>query len=195
IEANEKIQELEEMGAFQEGFESVEYEGGTADALLYTGEAGMQLDLSTGFTNILDSSPEFIENGNFGWFEFPEIEDGEGDPDNIVGNPSNFYSISENSTKKEEAIEYLKDYNLNEESTSEYVDAGEVPPVAGIDSELEEHEYGDWLEFNYEITDEAPHFQMSWDQTLPPKEANQLLENLDEIFNGTMTPEEFSEDM
>src|SRR5699024_9202163 len=191
IKANEMIQELVEMDAFQDGFQSVEYEGGSADALVYSGKAAMQLDLSSGFNNILSTSPDFIENGNFGWFEFPEIEDGSGDPRNIVGNPSNYYSVSENSKNKEAAIEYLEDSVLNDDSAEGYISEGLVPPVEGVDSSLEEQKYSDWLKFNYDITDEAPNFQMSWDQELSPKHATELLENLDKVFNLSITPKEF----
>ena len=37
----------------------------------------------------------------------------------------------------------------------------------------------------------APHFQLSWDQALPPQQATELLTNLSQVFLGQITPDQF----
>lgn len=100
IKANKKIQKLVSMGAFEEGFISVGYSNGTANALLYTGKAAMTLMGTWGFSDILSNKPSFIKNGHLGWFPFPEVKSGSGNPTNVAGNFSNFYSINKHSDVK-----------------------------------------------------------------------------------------------
>ncbi len=195
IEANRMIQELVSAEAFEDGFNSVSYDTGQATALLYTDKAAMHLMGGWDFETILDSDPEFIENGNLGWFTFPTVEGGTGDPKNIVGNLSNFYSVANASPNKDAAVTYLKDTVLNEYAVNERIKLGQVVPVKGIESKLEQAENSEWLQFIYDLVREAPNFQLSWDQALPPEPAQALLENLDQLFLQNISPQQFSENM
>lgn len=42
---------------------------------------------------------------------------------------------------------------------------------------------------------DAPTFQLSWDQAIDPSQEQALLENLELVFLGQLTPEEFAENM
>ncbi|WP_237090088.1 hypothetical protein [Nesterenkonia sp. PF2B19] len=42
---------------------------------------------------------------------------------------------------------------------------------------------------------DAPSFQLSWDQAVDPSQEQPLLENLESVFLGQITPEEFAENM
>ena len=54
---------------------------------------------------------------------------------------------------------------------------------------------GEWLQYNYNIVQKAPHFQLSWDQALLPQPAQALLTNLDQLFLKQVTPQGFSTNM
>jgi raffinose/stachyose/melibiose transport system substrate-binding protein len=94
IKANTMIQDLVSAGAFQSGFSGTSYDTGQATALFYTGKAAMQLMGVWDFATILSDDPSFVSSGNFGWFPFPAVEGGAGDPSNVAGNLCNFYSVA-----------------------------------------------------------------------------------------------------
>jgi raffinose/stachyose/melibiose transport system substrate-binding protein len=195
IKANTMIQQLVDAGAFEQGFSSVGYGSGAANALVYTDKAAMILMGSWNYASILSDKPDFINNGYLGWFAFPAVEGGSGDPRNIAGNLSNYYSVTKDSKHKDAAVQYLKDAVLNKKAVEGYISLGEVPPAKNIGSQLKDSKYSDWLTFNHELVKSAPNFQLSWDQALPPKEATQLLDDLSKLFLKEMTPQQFSKDM
>jgi raffinose/stachyose/melibiose transport system substrate-binding protein len=41
------------------------------------------------------------------------------------------------------------------------------------------------------LASEAPNFELSWDQALSPSQADALLTNLEQLFTGQKSPEEF----
>jgi raffinose/stachyose/melibiose transport system substrate-binding protein len=75
------------------------------------------------------------------------------------------------------------------------IDLGLVPPVEGIESKLQGTESPEWLLYVYNLAREAPYFDLSWDQALPPEPAQELLTNLDRLFLREITPKQFSENM
>lgn len=195
IHANEMIRELISAGAFPQNFETLDYNLGQSTKLLYTNKAAMQLMGAWDYQMIVSNAPDFINQGNLGWFEFPTIKTGEGNPENVVGNPCNFYSISQKSNAKEVAVQYLNDAVLNEFAIEQLIDLGLVPPVKGIRSSIRKAAHAEWLEHIYDMVEQAPHFSLSWDQALKPKAAHNLLLNVDLLFMGTITPKQFSSRM
>lgn len=195
IEANTKIQELVDAGAFPDNFSSIAYDTGQATALLYTGQAAMHVMGGWDYASVLSSAPEFIEEGKLGWVPFPTVSGGAGDPANIAGNPSNFYSLNADSDAKDVAIDYLKNEMMSEEYVQGLLDGGAVPPINGLEDQLSQGQNSEWLQFMYATVQDAPHFQQSWDQALPPAQADALLTNLDRLFLKQITPEEFSANM
>ncbi|WP_026535058.1 ABC transporter substrate-binding protein [Arthrobacter sp. H14] len=197
IEALTKIQDLVEAGGFIDGFSSIAADSGADVAPLYTGKAAMLLQGSWVYTDMKTAAPEFVESGDLGWSKFPAVKSGEGHPDNIVGNPSNFWSINADGSgaQKETAKGYLKDTLFDETYIQEIIETGAVPPVKGIEDELQESPDSDFLTFAYEMAQEAPTFQLSWDQALSPGQADTMLTNLDLIFLGEITPKQFTETM
>jgi raffinose/stachyose/melibiose transport system substrate-binding protein len=195
IEANTMIQDLVTMGAFPEGFTSLNYDTGQSTALLYTDKAAMQLMGSWDYEDILSTAPEFIRNDNLGWFDFPAVEGGEGDPKNVAGNLTNFYSVTEASNAKEASVTFLRDGVMSDFFINGLIELGLVPPVEGIESQLQEAESPAWLLYVYNLARDAPYFDLSWDQSLSPEPAQELLTNLDRLFLREITPEQFSENM
>ena len=71
------------------------------------------------------------------------------------------------------------------------LDAGSVPPITGLEDKIAASADAEYLDFAYTMVGDAPHFQLSWDQALPPQQATELLTNLSQIFLGQITPEQF----
>jgi raffinose/stachyose/melibiose transport system substrate-binding protein len=195
VKANTMIQQLVSAGAFGNNFASVVYDTGQGTALLYTGKAAMELMGVWDFNAIESSSPDFISGGKLGWFPFPAVEGGTGDPKNLAGNLCNFYSVASASKAPQAALTYLKEAVLSDDEVTKFINNGEVPPVQGIESKLSSAQHSDWLKFIYQSVLAAPHYQLSWDQALPAQPAQAILTNLDQLFLKQISPQQFSTNM
>lgn len=193
VEALTKIQELVDAGGFINGFSSIAADSNADQALLYTGKAAMVLQGGWIYQTMKKDSPDFTKNGKLGYTTFPTVEGGKGDPTNIVGNPSNFWSISSKATEsqKKAALEYVKSGMFTEADTQTLIDSGAVPVINGIESKLAASPDKDFLTYVYGLAKSAPNFQLSWDQALSPAQGDTMLSNLDQIFLKKITPEQF----
>jgi raffinose/stachyose/melibiose transport system substrate-binding protein len=195
IKANTAIQQLVTMGAFGPNYASVVADTNQDAALLYTGKAAMMLQGSWNFPVIQTGNPSFIQSGKLGWFPFPGVEGGVGNAANVYGNPCNFYSISKTAKSPQNCITYLKDAVLGTEEVKQFIAVGDIPPIQGIETQLKNAPNGDWLQYNYNMVQTSPHFQLSWDQALLPQPAQAVLTNLGQLFLKQITPQEFSTNM
>jgi raffinose/stachyose/melibiose transport system substrate-binding protein len=192
VQANTMIQQLIDAGAFGNSYSSVNYDTGQQTALLYTGKAGIELMGSWDFSSIVQAQPDFIKSGKLGWTTFPTIPGSLGDPTDVVGNTTNFYSISQKSTHQKEAIDYLKNTVMDDQYVDQLIKVGDVPPVQGIEPKLDHADNSSYIQFIYRRTQNAPNFQLSWDQALSPDQAQAVLTNLEQVFLKKTTPQHFS---
>lgn len=192
-EALTKIQELVDAGAFGDSFGSVAADAGADTALVHTGKAAMVLQGSWVYPDFLNNAPEFVSSGALGFANFPAVSGGAGDPGNIVGNPANFWSVSSSASTaaQKTATDFLIAETYSDEAVEEFLAVGAVPPVLGLEGKIAAADNPEYLTFVYEMVTDAPHFQLSWDQALPSDQAQQLLDNLSQIFLKQITPEQF----
>ncbi|MHB8600432.1 MAG: hypothetical protein ACYDER_26945 [Ktedonobacteraceae bacterium] len=132
IKANAAIQQLVSMGAFGPSFASVIADTNQDAALVYTAKAGMMLQGNWNFPVFQTNSPQLVQSGNPGWFPFPAVEGGTGDPKNISGNPCNYYSIAKAAKSPQDCVTYLKSAVLSSDNVNKLIALGDVPPVQGI---------------------------------------------------------------
>jgi xylobiose transport system substrate-binding protein len=191
----QQIQDLVSRGAFGTNFSAVNYDNQGSQALLTSGRAAMELMGSWEVTSLNDNFPDFLEAGKLGWADFPTIEGGAGHPENIVGNPSNFYSVASSSSNVDAATQFLMEQMTHPEYIQGMIDVGQVPAVKGLEDELDTGEFAEFNQFTYQQVQEAPTFTQSWDQALPADVAQAMLTNLSQVFLGTMTPEQFGSTM
>lgn len=189
LEAAQMVRELVDQGAFGESYASVSYTEGAASALLSEGRAAMHLMGSWEYSTILDQNEEFATN-DLGYVAFPPIEGGEGDPANVVGNPTNYFSVSAETEYTDQAMEFLT-YMSQEEYVADMVENGEVPTTTNAEEVVADSPSPDFATFQYEMVRDAPHFQLSWDQALPPEVATPMVTEIESLFNGESTPEQF----
>jgi len=194
LKAAEMIQDLAKQGAFAKGYPGLSYGNGQATALLYSGRAGMHLMGTWDFPNMLGGQPAFVKQG-LGWMAFPTVEGGTGNPGDVVGNTSNLYSVYSKSTHKAEIVDFLKTAVLSESNVDLLLQTGSVPPVIGLEGKVAKAPNSEWLSFVYNIGKNAPSFQLSWDQALPPAEADAVLTNLDALFLLKITPKQFVDNL
>src|SRR6478735_8103555 len=136
---------------------------------------------------------DFVKSGKLGYTTFPTVPGGKGDPANVVGNPSNFWSISAKATdaQKKAALDYVKDGMFTGANTDALISSGAVPVVKGIEDKLAASPDKDFLTFVYGLAKNAPSFTLSWDQALSPAQGDAMLSNLDQIFLQKISPDQF----
>ncbi len=197
LEALTKIQELVNANGFIKGFSSITADSNADQALLYTGKAAMMLHGAWTYGGMKNDGGDFVSGGKLGWVDFPAVDGGKGDPKNVVGNPSNYLSISSKAsdTAKESAKKFLAEGLLADEEVQAYIASGSVPVVNGLEAKFDASDDKDFLSYVYTISKDAPSFQQSWDQALSPTAAEALLNNIDQLFVGSITPEKFAANM
>ncbi|WP_304454852.1 ABC transporter substrate-binding protein [Nocardiopsis sp. YSL2] len=189
LEAAETVQDLVERGAFGDAYASVSYTEGGASTLLSEGRAAMHLMGSWEYSTHLDQDRAFAED-DLGYTVFPPVPGGEGDPANVVGNPTNFFSVTADTDHPEQAREFLG-HTSREEYVADMVANGEVPTTTNAEAAVADSPNPEFAAFQYEMVRDAPHFQLSWDQALPPETATPMVTEIESLFNGQSTPEQF----
>jgi len=197
VEATTKIQELVDAGAFGDSYGSVNADQNADTALVHTGKAAFVLQGSWVYPNFVEAAPDLVESGGLGYTTFPAVEGGAGDPANIVGNPSNFWSASADASPEaqEAAKEFISTEVLSDDVVDDLLEIGAVPPITGLEDKIAEQAESDHPSFVYGLVRDAPHFQLSWDQALPPEQSQALLNNLSQLFLGQIDPQQFSDAM
>lgn len=177
------ISQLVDAGGFAKNFASVGYEEGGAGTFFAKGRAAMHLMGSWEYTNQVDQQPKFAKNG-LGWTTFPSVEGGKGDPKNIVGNPTNYFSITSSSKNIQAATDFLKQQMASDQYVDDFIKAGDVPPVADVESRLSASPSPEFAKVVYNMVKDAPAFTLSWDQAIDNKFAQPMLDNLQKVFLG-----------
>ncbi|AXJ11639.1 extracellular solute-binding protein [Arthrobacter sp. PM3] len=192
-EALTKIQQLVDAGGFVNGFSSIAADSNADQALLYTGKSAMILQGGWIYQGMKKDAADFVKSGKLGYTTFPTVSGGKGDPANVVGNPSNFWSVSSKATEgqKKAALEYVKSGMFSDSNVQSLIDSGAVPVVKGIEAKLAASPDKDFLTYVYDMAKNAPSFTLSWDQALSPAQGDAMLANLDQIFLKKITPEQF----
>lgn len=196
VKANTMIQQLVNAGAFIDGFASVSADNSADTALIYTGKAAMLLQGQWVYGTFDSQDAQFTKT-NLGYTTFPTLAGGKGDPTNVVGNTSNYFSVSSTATPEEQkiAIAYLTSTLWNKTYTKTMLAQQGIPPLTGIGPQVATLKDSDFSTLIYNMTAKAKNFQYSWDEALPPAQATELLKNLDELFTKRITPQQFSDNM
>ncbi|ADG86805.1 solute-binding protein [Thermobispora bispora] len=197
LDALTKIQELIKAGGFVKGFSSITADSNADQALLYTGKAAMMLHGSWSYGIQAAEGGDFVSSGALGFMNFPPVEGGKGDPSNTVGNPGQYLSISSAATpeQKEIAKKFFATGVLDEEEQKGWVETGGVPIVKGVDKFFANSKDAEFLNFVYGIASNAKSFAQSWDQALSPTAAEVLLDNIAKLFQLSISPQQFVDNM
>jgi xylobiose transport system substrate-binding protein len=195
LRAAETVRDLVDRGAFGDDFRSVSYTNDSASTLFAQGEAAMHLMGSWEYANQLANQPEFAEN-DLGFTTFPAIPDGAGDPANVVGNPTNYWSINSSveGERLDAALEFMR-LMASEDYAARLVENGDVPTTNNAQELLDGHPNPQFGLFQYDMVSQAPAFTLSWDQALPASQSAPLIDNIERLFAGQLSPQEFVDAM
>lgn len=189
LKTAQTVKELIDQGAFGKNFNSVDYGNGGAPTLLNKGKAAMHLMGSWEYSTQLGKAPEFAKK-DLGWAAFPTVAGGVGDPANVVGNPTNYWSVNARSKHKDEAIEFLKTM-ASKTYAQALVDNGDIPTTSNAADLLSTSPNPEFANDQYQLVQKAPSFTLSWDQALAAEYATPLLTEISKLFAGKTTPEQF----
>lgn len=180
VRAHGHLQELVEAGAFNEGFNGLDYDSGESRRFFYSGEAAMNHMGNWTVNSARDESPEVLEN--MGMFTLPEVPDAQVSNLAMTGG-SNSYAISQSAADTELAQALLLE--LTGQAAAEDIAAGgRIPVYAGVTVE------DPLLQEVVEAIAEAPALTPWPDQFLDPAVAEVLLAQSQALFGMDTTPQE-----
>ncbi|MCC9195368.1 extracellular solute-binding protein [Arthrobacter sp. zg-Y820] len=188
-EALGMLRELVDSGAFGSNYQSVKFTDGGSASLLSSGQAGFELMGSWAYSTHRDAAPEFAAN-SLGYSEFPEIEGGKGDPANVVGNTNNYYSVLADTRYPDTVRDFLK-LMYSDEFVQEQVAIGNLPTTTNTEQFLDEATNPDYARFQYEVVQNAPNFQLSWDQEYTPSATPTIHGAVADFFSGRIDEDGF----
>lgn len=183
--AIDMIRDLVQRGGFGDSYASVRWDGAGASTLIAQGKAAMHLMGSWEYTNQVTDQPEYAKNDQ-GFTDFPTVEGGAGDPKAIVGNPTNYFSVTKDSKHVDAAIEYLKQEMSSDAYVDKWLEMGDVPAVSGLESRMDKAADPAFAKMVYDMVNQAPTFQLSWDQAVERAQAQPMLDALQKVFLGEM---------
>jgi len=197
IKALTDIQQLAKAGAFQSGYDSLKFSGGGSDALVYSGKAAMQLMGDWDVSSMLGLNKSFVTSGDLGLAPFPSVDGGSGDPADLAGNTASYVAISSKATAAQKSVAeaFFQEVLASPDYAKASVGAGEVPVIKGATGLFSGQQLAAYDQAIYTSVQQAPSFQYSWDQAVPPQEATPMLANLAQVFELTMTPQKFAATM
>ncbi|MGA5702274.1 ABC transporter substrate-binding protein [Peterkaempfera bronchialis] len=193
LKTAQTVKQLVDGGAFGKNFTSVDYGNGGAPTLFSKGKAAMHLMGSWEYSTQLGKAPDFAKN-DLAWTPFPTVAGGVGDAADVVGNPTNYWSINAKTKHKDAAIAFLKTMAAPE-YTKALVDNGDIPTSSNAGDLLNTSPNPEFATFQYNLVEKAPSFTLSWDQALEAKYASPLLTEISKLFAGQSTPEQFVDAM
>jgi raffinose/stachyose/melibiose transport system substrate-binding protein len=197
IKALADIQQLAKAGAFQSGYDSLKFSGGGSDALVYSGRAAMQLMGDWDVSSMLGLNKSFVTDGDLGLAPFPAVSGGAGNPQDLAGNTASYVSIASKASAAQKTVAeaFMQDVLASASYAKATVGAGEVPVIKGATDLFAGQQLASYDQTIYGSVQQAPSFQYSWDQAVPPQEATPMLADLAQVFELSMTPQKFAATM
>ena len=183
VDAGKLIEELTALEPFQTGFLGATYDDEAAN--MGNGKAAMELmgQWAPGSQNANSVSGNGIGDA-LGWFAFPAVEGGNGQPTAALGG-GNGYVLGKDAP--DAAVDFLK-FFLSRENNMKMVEVeGAIPVVAGAEAALAGNENTTKI---VETIAKADYYQLYYDQMLPPAVGAAVNDAVASLFAGMSTAEE-----
>ncbi len=182
VEAGKKLQELIALEPFQDGYLGASWPD--EQVVMATSKAAMDLMGQWAPGAFKDSSVDKKGLGDkLGWFPFPAVEGGAGDPADALGGGNGFV-IGKDAPP--EAVDFLKYLSSVDSQIAQAKIGLSVPVVKGAEVGLTDP----MLVLVQQGAAAAKYFQLYYDQAMPPAVGSVVNDSVQGIFAGTMTPEQ-----
>jgi len=187
VEAGKKLQELVALEPFQDGFLGATWPNEAS--LMGNGEAAMDLMGQWAPGAFLENSADKKGLGDkAGWFPFPTVEGGAGNPTDALGG-GNGYVVGKDAPP--EAVDFLKFLSSVESQRAQAKIGMSVPVVKGAEDGLTDP----LLQTVQQGAAAAQYFQLYYDQYLPPAVGSVVNDAVQGLFAGTLTPEQAAQEI
>lgn len=187
LKAATMVKQLVDAGAFGKNFASVNYGAGGSSTLLAKGKAAMELMGSWEYATVQGIDAGFTKN-DLGYIAFPSVAGGKGDPKDVVGNPTNYLTVT-TAAAKATAEDFLKT-TWSDAYVKGLVSKGEVPVTTNAKAALAGAPDPTYADFQYDMVAGAPSFTQSWDQALGST-GTPVLTEIQKLFNAQSSPSQF----
>jgi raffinose/stachyose/melibiose transport system substrate-binding protein len=180
VKATEELAKLVAMKPFPEGFLAMSYPD--QGAYMGNGKAAMEL-MGQWSPNVQKDNSESGKGigDDLGWFPFPAVEGGLGDPTDVMGGGGGFV-VGKNAP--DETIEFLRFLtSVDAQKDATFL----LPVVKGLGDLYEDRPI---MKPIVAARDNAAHFQLYLDQFLPPAMGELANDAIETLFAGTAKPQE-----
>ncbi|TGG91300.1 extracellular solute-binding protein [Natronospirillum operosum] len=184
IRAGEELQRLADLEPFQSGYMGFAYN--EAAGVFGNGNAAIHLmgEWDIGVQTSESESGEGVSGDRLGYFNFPAVEGGEGDPSATIGGVDGFAFTSGRAT--EESVKWLE-FFLAPEQQSRLAAEGIIIPVA---NGAQEHMEDQHLQMVAETIANSSWHQVFWDQALGASVGGVINDMSADLVAGRVTPEQ-----
>lgn len=182
VDAGTKLQELIALEPFQDGFLGSSWPD--EQVVMASEKGAMDLMGQWAPGAFKDASVDKQGLGDkLGWFPFPAVEGGAGDPADALGGGNGFV-IGKDAPP--EAIDFLKYLSSVDSQIAQAQIGLSVPVVKGAESGLTDP----MLRLVQQGAAAAKYFQLYYDQAMPPAVGSVVNDSVQGIFAGTLSPEQ-----
>ncbi|MCS6872801.1 MAG: extracellular solute-binding protein [Anaerolineae bacterium] len=180
VKAGEYLKELIDLEPFIEGFLGLGY--GDQAAAMGDSRAAMEL-MGQWAPSVQASSSQSGGLGeNLGWFPFPAVEGGAGNPNDVLGGGDGFAVGAKAEPEAVKFLRYITSVDVQRRAAAIWV----LPTVAGAEDAVKDP----ILQTIIKARNEAPYFQLYYDQFLPPAVGQVVNDSVEKLFAGVATPAE-----
>ncbi len=181
VAANERIVELVDAGAFNEGLNGLDYDSGESRQLFWSETAAMNHMGNWTVSSAVEEAPEMVEKMDF--FTVPAWDGAAGTSDMMTGGISPAFAIS-SATSNEEAAKKLVAFLVNEDAAADVAASGRVPVYSGVKTE------DPLVQKVADSIANAPAIAPWAEQLLAPELATEMMGQVQSLFGGDATPQE-----
>jgi len=189
VEAGEQLQELIEMEPFQDGYQAAVWDGaGGQAATMATGGAAMMLMGQWAPGTMNANSPDGNGLGDsLGWFPFPEVDGGDGDPTDGFGGGNGFAVGADAPPEAIEFLEYISTRDVADRWGE--TNSGILPVVVGSEGSVTDPNLTSVLDARAE----ADAVQLYLDQAYDPAFGESINDAVEQLFAGQASPEDVTQ--
>jgi raffinose/stachyose/melibiose transport system substrate-binding protein len=189
VQAGEHLEELIDMDPFQDGYQAAVWDGaGGQAATVATGGAAMMLMGQWAPGTMNANSPDGKGLGDaLGWFPFPTVDGGDGEPTDVFGG-GNGFAVGKDAPP--EAVEFLE-YATSLDVANRWgaTNSGILPVTNGSDGSITDP----YLQGVLQARADATYVQLYLDQAYDPELGNAINDAVEQLFAGQASPEQVTQ--
>jgi raffinose/stachyose/melibiose transport system substrate-binding protein len=184
LEAGQKLEELIGLDPFQPGFLAAPWDGPDGQAaVIANSQAAMHLMGHWAPGTQQANGPDLAATGELGWFPFPSVEGGAGDPDDAFGG-GNGYAVGRDAPP--EAVDFLQYLTSVDVARRLGATGARLPVTVGSEDSITDPNLADVIAGR----GKAPYVQLYLDQAYPPEVGAAVNDVIQTLFAGTGTPQD-----